>query len=125
MEVLNFHQVFSCRAQQQPTAVMKDFYYQMETLLEHANKMAHTRAMLLVVLVSSWCLYRVKSLFVCVAVKCSLLPNPSNGRVRQNGVTVGSQAAYKCNRGFSIVGNLDRTCQTNGQWSGEAPICRG
>ena len=62
METLNFRQNFFCQALQQPTPAMKDLYYQAETLLEHVNEMAHTQAMLLVVLVSY--LYQVKSLLI-------------------------------------------------------------
>ena len=39
--------------------------------------------------------------------------------------TVGSTATYRCNTGYNLVGNRQRTCRSNGQWSGEEPICEG
>ena len=30
---------------------------------------------------------------------------------------------YICNEGFMLKGGAFRTCQENGQWSGEDPIC--
>ena len=58
-------------------------------------------------------------------MNCERLSNPDNGVIRQNGVTVGSQASYRCNRGFVLVGTSNRICQRNGEWSADEPICRG
>ncbi|XP_019850127.1 PREDICTED: CUB and sushi domain-containing protein 3-like [Amphimedon queenslandica] len=55
---------------------------------------------------------------------CGQLPNPRNGRVTLTGTTAGSLAVYTCRRGFRLVGNVQRSCQNNGQWSGSEPICR-
>ena len=33
--------------------------------------------------------------------------------------------SYTCNSGFRLVGSATRTCQANGQWSGEHPRCIG
>ena len=58
------------------------------------------------------------------AVECSTLSNPSNGRVNQQGDRPGDRARYTCNSGYELVGQSIRTCQNNGEWSGDAPICQ-
>ena len=39
-------------------------------------------------------------------------------------LTTGGVATYVCDPGFELVGDEMRDCQSNSQWSGEAPICR-
>ena len=58
-----------------------------------------------------------------LSVRCSNLPNPSNGRVNQQGNEPGDRATYTCNSGYELIGSSTRICQTNGQWSGDAPTC--
>ena len=60
-----------------------------------------------------------------LGVVCGSLDNPENGQVSLTGTTVGSKAIYSCNKGFVLDGNSRRTCQINGKWSGEAPVCKG
>ena len=55
--------------------------------------------------------------------RCPTLSNPSNGRVDQRSNRPGATALYTCNIGYELVGLSSRTCQNNGQWSGEAPTC--
>lgn len=52
--------------------------------------------------------------------RCSKPENPANGQVT---VTSSSYAAYACESGYQLVGEQTRTCQNNGQWSGQAPTC--
>ena len=63
--------------------------------------------------------------FITPAVECPALQNPANGRVNLSSVTFGSIATYECNVGYILVGDLQRTCQDNGQWSGRQPECIG
>ena len=56
-------------------------------------------------------------------VVCPTLSNPQNGRVSQQGNKPGDRASYNCNSGYELVGQSVRTCQNNGQWSGDAPTC--
>ena len=63
------------------------------------------------------------SLFITV-VDCGELGNPAGGSVSiAAGTTFGSTAEYNCNIGFLLIGNLERTCQSDGQWSGMEPTC--
>ena len=57
------------------------------------------------------------------ALTCDRLDNPSNGHVILTGVTVNSVATYICSSGFVLVGEDTRTCQPNGEWSGQEPVC--
>ena len=59
------------------------------------------------------------------AVDCGTLSSPSNGQVILTGIAFGSTATYACNSGFNLVGNMQRTCQNNGDWSGTQPNCDG
>ena len=38
---------------------------------------------------------------------------------------VGSTATYNCTTGFSLSGDMIRTCQNNGSWNGTDPTCEG
>ena len=59
-----------------------------------------------------------------IVVDCGQLQNPENGFVQVSSTTEGSTATYTCNQGFQLVGNRQRTCQNNGQWSGQQPSCQ-
>ncbi len=56
---------------------------------------------------------------------CGRLDNPENGQVTVSGVSAGSNARYRCNTGFELVGAATRICLQTGQWSGSAPSCQG
>ena len=58
-------------------------------------------------------------------IDCGTLSSPSNGQVTLTGTAVGSTATYDCNSGFNLVGNMQRTCQNSGDWSGTQPTCDG
>ncbi len=61
-----------------------------------------------------------------IAITCGRLESPTNGKVIVTGTTPGSVATYSCNSGFELIGNeRRRSCQNNGQWGGNAPVCRG
>lgn len=60
------------------------------------------------------------------ATECSeVLLSPQNGTlVFSSGRDIGSTATYSCVDGFDLIlGDEMRICQTNGQWSGIAPMC--
>ncbi len=56
---------------------------------------------------------------------CGRLADPDNGRVQFSVTTFGSVATYTCTKGYIIFGLVTRACQSNGRWSGEAPVCKG
>ena len=57
------------------------------------------------------------------SVSCPDLIRISNGGLLLNGSTPGEIATYFCNDGYQLVGNTTRTCQENGEWSGQPPEC--
>ena len=54
---------------------------------------------------------------------CANITSPTNGTVVVATYAVGSNATYRCNRGFELSGLRNRTCFANGTWSGLEPIC--
>ena len=63
--------------------------------------------------------------FYAVVVDCGSLASPTNGRVLLTTTTFDSTATYECDTGFNLIGDMERTCQENGQWTGGAPTCEG
>ena len=63
--------------------------------------------------------------FLCVVIDCGTLVAPDNGNVTVGMTTVGGVASYKCDRLYRLVGPESRQCQSNGLWTGEAPVCEG
>ena len=56
-----------------------------------------------------------------LGVLCSTLLSPSNGQVSLSGST----ATYSCDSKYQLVGDVTRTCQFDGTWSGSEPSCVG
>ncbi len=55
---------------------------------------------------------------------CPTLANPSNGSVSVPSTTVGSLATYTCSSGYQPpTPSKERTCQSDGTWSGVVPTC--
>jgi len=49
--------------------------------------------------------------------------NVTNGAVDFTTTYGGSVATYSCNEGYVLCGSKNRTCQSNGSWSGLPPEC--
>ncbi len=68
---------------------------------------------------------------IYTVITCPPLNDPANGTVIYNvELEFGTQALYGCDTGFSLVGNITRTCtgdgsSTTGAFDGEAPTCEG
>ena len=57
-------------------------------------------------------------------VDCGEPDAPEGTIVSAVSFTHGSMATYTCATGYDgLVGSETRTCQNNGTWSGEAPVC--
>ena len=57
-------------------------------------------------------------------VDCGELDNPNNGQVSLDGIIFGSIATYTCDTGFNLIGDMERICQANGNWSESEPVCQ-
>ena len=69
---------------------------------------------------------KIKIYHVCsplAAIICSHLANPKNGAVTLTGIRFMSVATYSCSSSFQLVGQESITCQEDGEWSGEPPVC--
>ncbi|XP_064386119.1 sushi, von Willebrand factor type A, EGF and pentraxin domain-containing protein 1-like isoform X4 [Halichondria panicea] len=56
-------------------------------------------------------------------VSCGSLDDPINGRVTTTGTTLSSIATYTCDTGYTLTGDMTRTCQANRDWTGLEPSC--
>ena len=57
-------------------------------------------------------------------IDCGSLDDPNNGQVELSNTTFRSTANFTCSQGYSLSnGNSIRTCEANGEWSGDSPIC--
>ena len=41
------------------------------------------------------------------------------------GTLEGSNVTYSCVQGLALIGDVTRTCLSNGEWSGSVPTCTG
>ncbi|XP_030418076.1 complement receptor type 2-like [Gopherus evgoodei] len=71
-----------------------------------------------------------KELPLCQAIPCLPPPDITHGSHTGQGeqeFSFGSAVIYKCDQGFSLIGNASIHCTTkdnNGEWSGPAPECK-
>ena len=57
----------------------------------------------------------------CILVDCGELSHPTNGQV----TILRFIATYKCDLGYTLVGDDSQTCLINGAWSDSPPLCQG
>ena len=72
--------------------------------------------------------YRVEVHLYTFSLEPTMCPNltaPDNGQVVVNGMSPGDTATYSCNTGFELEGVDTVTCEDDGVWSAEPPVCRG
>ncbi len=66
-------------------------------------------------------------------ITCSDLPTLGNGVITYNATIEGTDvrpintvATHRCDEGYILSGDTNRTCGSGGMWSGvEAPTCEG
>ncbi|XP_076141116.1 sushi domain-containing protein 2-like, partial [Alosa pseudoharengus] len=56
-------------------------------------------------------------------ISCSWIAPPSNGTKEGTTYLQGFTVKFSCNSGYVLQGSKERTCQSNGQWSGELTEC--
>jgi len=61
----------------------------------------------------------------CARLDCGALSSPENGSVSFETTTFASVATYACDEGYVITGNEERSCLSDGAWSGEPAACNG
>ncbi|XP_077159428.1 sushi domain-containing protein 2 isoform X2 [Paroedura picta] len=54
---------------------------------------------------------------------CAWLPFPLNGSKNSTNYLVGSVIHFQCSSGYTFSGSTERTCLSNGEWSGEPATC--
>ena len=59
----------------------------------------------------------------CIPVYCIVLINIPNGKTTVHRSSYQGVVEYTCNYGFRLVGDASRSCQADGEWSGEEPRC--
>ena len=61
------------------------------------------------------------------ARQCKRPDRFDNGAIRPDDrlFDAGDRIWFRCNRGFKLNGRADLTCQKNGEWNDEFPVCVG
>lgn len=59
------------------------------------------------------------------AIDCGHLSVPLNGDVDYQETVFLSMASYTCDSGYLLTGEKKQTCEADGTWSGEPPVCSG
>ncbi|XP_060580368.1 sushi, von Willebrand factor type A, EGF and pentraxin domain-containing protein 1-like [Ruditapes philippinarum] len=59
----------------------------------------------------------------CIFVDCGSLSAPMFGDVLVDQTSFGHTATYICKQGYIIFGTIERTCSSDGTWSGTKPVC--
>ncbi|MED6239875.1 hypothetical protein ATANTOWER_012490, partial [Ataeniobius toweri] len=56
-------------------------------------------------------------------ISCGWLPPPTNGKKQGTTYLQGAKVQFSCDEGYTLSGSAERTCQSNGKWSGEDTSC--
>ena len=70
-------------------------------------------------------MYVFKNLYI---VQCPELRDPMNGRISCSLISnpiflYEDTCSFTCNNGYGLTGSSERTCQSNGSWSGSPVSC--
>ncbi|NWY42555.1 SVEP1 protein, partial [Sylvia atricapilla] len=61
---------------------------------------------------------------ICSPVSCGTPESPEHGFVVGTKYNYKDVSLYKCDSGYELQGNAERTCQEDKLWSGTVPVCR-
>lgn len=61
---------------------------------------------------------------VVTAVQCPTPESPKNGQAIFTSVSYNSIVSYKCQFGFTLVGESSRRCGADRKWSSVLPVCK-
>uniref|UniRef100_A0A3Q1GMK7 Sushi domain containing 2 n=1 Tax=Acanthochromis polyacanthus TaxID=80966 RepID=A0A3Q1GMK7_9TELE len=56
-------------------------------------------------------------------ITCGWISPPTNGTKEGTTYLLGAVVKFSCDYGYTLKGSAERTCQENGQWSGEEATC--
>ncbi|XP_061164208.1 von Willebrand factor A domain-containing protein 2-like isoform X4 [Saccostrea echinata] len=59
----------------------------------------------------------------CEVISCGHPGTPVNGFLHGSDFSKGKSVTYSCETGYKLVGNQQRTCQSDKIWSGRLPTC--
>jgi len=62
---------------------------------------------------------------VLIVIDCGVPTDITNGSIEVQSTDYRSTIRYSCDYGYILIGLRSRSCQENGLWSGEPPICEG
>ncbi|KAK8726504.1 hypothetical protein OTU49_010282 [Cherax quadricarinatus] len=60
---------------------------------------------------------------LCRAIECPRPAHLENGQTNGESIKYRSILSYVCDSGFRLEGLATRICQSNGNWTGEQPVC--
>ena len=58
-----------------------------------------------------------------MSVSCTPLDGPDNGASSCTGSVYEDTCFFTCDDGFMLAGSVNRTCQSDGNWSGTETMC--
>ena len=60
-----------------------------------------------------------------IVITCPRLQYPVNGSISTGNNTCNATVKFTCDNCYVLVGRVNLTCQINGQWDGNPPLCTG
>ena len=60
---------------------------------------------------------------VCVVSDCEIPLNITNGKVNYTDTICNATVTYRCEKGYRLIGDNAITCDVNGAWFGNIPVC--
>lgn len=56
-------------------------------------------------------------------VHCVALPAPESGTKYGDVTSYEATVSFTCDKGYFLTGSANRTCQADGEWSGNKTVC--